>query len=122
MTESARTRLSVEVAYALPDEQFVVSIEVSRGATVRDVLDIVRNRAPFAGLDLDRMPVGIFGTRVEHAHVLRDGDRVELYRELRADAKTQRRLRAAAAQEPGSDGSPSAPDVTASLGRKSPVR
>jgi putative ubiquitin-RnfH superfamily antitoxin RatB of RatAB toxin-antitoxin module len=41
-----------------------------------------------AGRDL---PLGIYGRRVESAQVLRDGDRVEIYRPLRVDPREARR-------------------------------
>jgi hypothetical protein len=45
-------------------------------------------------IDVATVPVGIFGRRVERDRILTDGDRVEIYRPLVADAKEARRRRA----------------------------
>ncbi len=52
--------------------------------------------AAFDGLNLDRMPVGVYGERVDRDRLLRAGDRIELYRPLLLDPKQARRQRALA--------------------------
>ena len=86
--------LRVWVAVALPDSQEVVELELADGAIVADALAAARvaERHP----ELASAPVGIWSRRVAREERLRDGDRVEVYRELRADAKAQRRERARA--------------------------
>ncbi|HEX6832511.1 MAG TPA: RnfH family protein [Rudaea sp.] len=85
----------VEVAFAEPDHQVLRRIEVPAGSTA---LDAVRA----AGLaERVAMPplasnLGIFSRPVEPQTVLRDGDRVEIYRPLKADPKESRRRRAQA--------------------------
>ena len=88
------TPLAVEVAYALPEQQWVVPLSLPAGATVADALAAVAQRKPFAELLLDQLAVGIFGEVVTHTQVLQANDRVELYRPLHQDPKTARRLRA----------------------------
>ena len=90
MTESA---IAIEVAYALPERQYLVSLELPPGATVAQALAAVAARAPFDQLDLDTAPVGIFGDRVDRGQVLRTGDRVEIYRPLHIDPREARRRR-----------------------------
>jgi hypothetical protein len=82
--------MRVEVVSALPGGQQVRRITLADGATVRDAL-----RA--AGMPED-LPAGIFGRVVAPGTLLRDGDRVELYRPLAADPKAMRRRRAALKQ------------------------
>ncbi len=65
------------------------------GATVADALDAVADREPFSGLDLDQVPVGVFGEVAVRSQALQAFDRVELYRPLHQDPKAARRLRAA---------------------------
>ena len=86
--------LRVCVVAALPEGQDVIELELPDGAAVADALRAARiaERHP----QLADAPVGIWARRVDRDEKLRDGDRVEVYRELRADAKSQRRERARA--------------------------
>lgn len=91
--------LAVEVAYALPDRQRILTIEVTPGTTA---LGAVRQSAieqEFPGLVVDDTSVlGIFGQAVPASQVLANGDRVEIYRPLLIDPKEVRRARAAKAK------------------------
>ncbi|MGQ0657190.1 MAG: RnfH family protein [Chromatiales bacterium] len=84
----------VEVVYALPAEQFVQRVRISRGATVRDAIERsgVLERRPEIALDVHR--VGVFGRLCALDDTLEAGDRVEIYRSLLADPKEARRRRA----------------------------
>ncbi len=88
-------RIEVEVAYARPDEQVLLTLRVPRGATVGDALEASGLLKRFPEIDLARNKVGIFGRLTSLAHTLREGDRVEVYRPLIADPKEVRRRRAA---------------------------
>lgn len=79
-------RLRVEVVRALPERLERVVLELEEGATVRSALAA-------AGWPW-RHAVGIFGRRATPDDLLADGDRVEVYRPLRADPKEARRRRA----------------------------
>jgi len=79
-------RLRIEVVRARPERQETVALELEQGATVRAAL-----RA--AGMPLNQ-PVGIHGRRVALDARLADGDRVEIYRPLRAEPQDARRQRA----------------------------
>jgi putative ubiquitin-RnfH superfamily antitoxin RatB of RatAB toxin-antitoxin module len=79
-------RLRIEVVRARPERQETIALELEQGATVRMAL-----RA--AGMPLDQ-PVGIYGRRVALDARLADGDRVEIYRPLRAEPRDARRQRA----------------------------
>ena len=84
--------LRVWVAVALADRQEVFEVELPEGATVADALAAARLAERFP--ELARAPVGIWSRPCGREHRVRDGARVEVYRELRADAKAQRRARA----------------------------
>ena len=86
--------LEVEVAYALPRRQHVVTVALPPGATVADALRAVADRPPFNELDLESVPVGVFGDRVPRDRRLQPHDRVEIYRPLRIDPREARRRRA----------------------------
>ena len=87
--------IHVEVAYALPDRQLVVAVEVPAGTTAIEAVRLSGIEEQFAGIDLDGNPLGVFGKRVKPGHVLGQGDRVEIYRPLKADPKVVRRELAA---------------------------
>ena len=85
----------VEVAYALPDAQQLVELSLPDGATVADALARVSVVPGYAGIDLERVSVGVYGTVVaDRSQRLSEGDRVEIYRPLTVDPMTARRLRA----------------------------
>ncbi len=89
--------IQVEVAYALPDEQFLRSLRVPAGTTVADAIERSGIRERFPDVDPGgRNKVGIFGKITRMTQVLREGDRVEIYRPLIADPKEIRKQRAAA--------------------------
>ena len=83
--------IAVEVAYALPGEQVVVALQLPAGATVREAIVRSQLSQRFA---IDGAPVGVFGRVVPMETVLRDGDRVEIYRKLAVDPTQARRDRA----------------------------
>ena len=85
----------VEVVYALPDRQELLTVRVKPGATVREAVEASGILTMFPGIDLASNQVGIFGKMVAQERVLQEGDRVEIYRPLKADPKEVRRLRAA---------------------------
>lgn len=84
----------VSVVYAMPARQFVRELELPAGATVADAIggsDIVA----LAGIPAEDLAhIGIFGHPVDRDRILRDGDRVEIYRPLQVDPKEARRRRA----------------------------
>ena len=86
--------LRVYVAVALPDRQEVIELEVPRGTTAGGAVAAARVAQRFPELDLARARLGIWSRPCEAATVLKDGDRVEVYRPLRADPKERRRERA----------------------------
>jgi len=88
------TAVRVEVVYATPDRQELVSLELKAGSTVADAIERSGLAESFAGFEVDSPVVGIFSRKVELDRVLCDGDRVEIYRPLLADPKEVRRQRA----------------------------
>ena len=88
--------MRVEVAYAAAGRQVLVALDVDEGATVEVVLRQAADDAAFEGLNLSRMPVGVYGKQVDRSRLLRPGDRIELYRPLLLDPKEARRRRALA--------------------------
>ena len=85
----------VEVAYALPQKQEVLSLKIRSGAVVSEAIDRSGILRDFPEIDLASAKVGIYGKLVKLDAVLRDKDRIEIYRPLIADPKEIRRKRAA---------------------------
>ncbi|MGB0867124.1 MAG: RnfH family protein [Granulosicoccaceae bacterium] len=86
--------MRVEVAYATPQQQRIVELDVVAGCTARQAALQSALDQHFESLSLADNPLGIFGKRASDDQVLQEGDRVELYRPLLIDPKEARRLRA----------------------------
>src|SRR5688572_2940506 len=93
--------LSVEVVFALPDRQELVTVTVDEGATVADAIARSSVGASFPEWNLEDCAVGIWGRPVGRDQRLRDGDRVELYRPLKLDPREARRTLAAQGRSMG---------------------
>jgi putative ubiquitin-RnfH superfamily antitoxin RatB of RatAB toxin-antitoxin module len=96
---SNEEKIRVEVAYALPHKQALLEIQVAAGTTVLEAAQQSGIADKFDGVDLENAKFGIFGQVVAPRQVLRDGDRVEIYRPLIADPKEVRKARAERAKE-----------------------
>ena len=87
--------IEVEVVYAREDVQTVVQLRVPQGTTVRRAIENSGVLDEFSDIDLACDAVGVYGAVCELDDSLVAGDRVEIYRPLRADPKIARRRRAA---------------------------
>jgi len=86
------SELSIEVVYALPGRQVLRRVALPEGSTAGDAIRASGLPGEFPEIDPAR--AGIYGKPVPLDAILRDRDRVELYRPLRADPKEVRRARA----------------------------
>jgi putative ubiquitin-RnfH superfamily antitoxin RatB of RatAB toxin-antitoxin module len=94
--------IAVEVVYALPDRQKIIPLLVEPGTTAYQAVLKSGIAQFFPELDLESAPLGIFGQTLgtkglapAKQYALQAGDRVEIYRPLKADPKEARRRRAA---------------------------
>lgn len=94
MTQTLTIR--VEIAYALPHKQALVSLDLPAGTKLEHAIQQSGVLSQFPEIDLAKNKVGIFSKLVSLDTVLRDRDRVEIYRPLIADPKEVRRQRASA--------------------------
>jgi putative ubiquitin-RnfH superfamily antitoxin RatB of RatAB toxin-antitoxin module len=92
-------RIVVEVAYALPDKQAIIELEVPEGTTAIEAARQSGITQKFEDIDLDNAKLGIYARVISPSQVLHEGDRVEIYRPLIADPKEVRKARAARAKE-----------------------
>jgi uncharacterized protein len=87
-------KINIEVIYALPNEQILLKRSVSAGTTVAGAIHACGVLDKHPEIDLDKNRLGIFGRLTKADAVLRDKDRIEIYRSLIADPKEVRRKRA----------------------------
>lgn len=88
--------MKIEVVFAKPHEQKIIELELVDGSTVEDAVRASGLCAKYPEIKIGETPVGIYAERVQYETVLRDGDRVEIYRPLEVDPMEARRLRASA--------------------------
>jgi hypothetical protein len=87
--------IHIEVAYARPERQEVVHLTLPAGCTIRQAIESSGLLQNHADIDLAKAKVGIYSKLARLDTVLREKDRVEIYRPLIADPKEVRKQRAA---------------------------
>ncbi|WP_374512104.1 RnfH family protein [Niveibacterium sp.] len=90
MTDS----IHVEVLYAHTHKADLVRVNLPQGSTLQQALEASGLLQKHPEIDLSTNKVGVFGKLCKADTVLRDRDRVEVYRPLIADPKEVRRKRA----------------------------
>jgi len=91
----------IEVAFALPHRQSLLSVSVPVDATVRQAIESSGILRMYPEIDLAQHKVGIWSRTVRLEDTLNSGDRIEIYRPLIADPKDMRKRRADKAKEEG---------------------
>ena len=86
--------IPVEVTYAKPDKQVIIPVQVKPGTTLIEAVRLSGILEHFPEIDLSQNKFGIFSKISPPETVLREKDRVEIYRPLIADPKDSRRKRA----------------------------
>ena len=92
-------QIEIEVVYGLANKQKLISLSVAQGTTVREGALLSGLDNEFPGLDISESKLGIFGKAVRNPDVelLKEGDRIEIYRPLLIDPRAARANRAAKA-------------------------
>lgn len=89
--------IRVEVAYALPHDQKIVAVQVEEDCSAYDV--VIRSGIVelYPEINPETIPMGIFGKAIRNPMetIMKEGQRIELYRPLIADPKEARAKRAA---------------------------
>jgi uncharacterized protein len=101
MESSMSELIAVEVAYALPERQSLLTVSVVKHCTVQQAIEQSGILQQFPEIDLDVQKVGIWSRPVKLDDIVKEGERVEIYRPLIADPKDLRRRRAEKAKEEG---------------------
>lgn len=94
-------QVAVEVAFALPERQTLLSLSVPLGSTVQQAIEMSGILSSYPEIKLDVNKVGIWSRTVKLDEMVKNGDRIEIYRPLIADPKDMRRRRAEKAKEEG---------------------
>jgi hypothetical protein len=94
--------LSIDVCYALPDQQTLISLQLPRGATLEQAIGASGMLERHPEIDLTKQKVGVFGKLKPLDAVLADHDRVEIYRPLIVDPKLARQRRVEKTRKDGS--------------------
>ncbi|QIT55218.1 RnfH family protein [Aquisalimonas sp. 2447] len=94
MADHSAESILIQVAYARPERQLVVDVEVPPDTSAREAVRHSGMAREFPEIDPEEAPLGVYGRAVEGDHVLRAGDRVEIYRPLEIDPREARRQRA----------------------------
>jgi len=89
--------IDVEVAYALPNKQQIIALQVPENCTIFDAAERSGIVEKFPEINLSSAKMGIFGKAIPKPKeaIIKNGDRVEIYRPLIADPKEVRKQRAA---------------------------
>ena len=100
-TETKSSMITVEVAYALPEKQTLLSLSVPAGTTALEAVEQSGILKTYPKIDVNSDKMGIFsqvlgtkGLDEPAAYKMRERDRIEIYRPLIADPKEVRRRRA----------------------------
>ncbi len=86
--------LSIEVAYAKPEEQVILTLQVSTGTTLGEAIRQSGILQRFPEIDLQQQAIGVFSQPRKLTDGVEEGDRIEIYRPLLIDPKEARRLKA----------------------------
>jgi uncharacterized protein len=96
--------IEVEVAYARPDRQLILKLELPAGTTAIEAVRLSGIEEQFPEIELGKNRLGIFGKLCKNDRSLNAGDRVEIYRPLLVDPRAARRELAAAGKSMGRAG------------------
>ena len=96
--------IEVEVAYARPERQLILKVEVPAGTTAIEAARLSGIEEQFPEIRLGQDRLGVFGKLCKDDRVLHPGDRVEIYRPLLVDPRAARRELAAAGKSMGRAG------------------
>jgi putative ubiquitin-RnfH superfamily antitoxin RatB of RatAB toxin-antitoxin module len=94
-------KISIEVAFALPDKQTLLAVDVNADATIEQAVEASGILDIHPEINLKENKVGIWSRMVKLKDAVKAGDRIEIYRPLIADPKEVRKRRAEKAKEEG---------------------
>ena len=93
VNEKITEMIDAQICFAFQQNVTVIELRLCCGSTISDAIDISQISKKHHEIDIDNCKVGIFGKLKALNTVLRQGDRVEIYRPLTADPMEARRRR-----------------------------
>ncbi|WP_371194508.1 RnfH family protein [Glaciecola sp. SC05] len=94
-------QLSIEITYGLPHKQSLISLSIKPDTTVEQAIEQSGILQIYQDIDLTQNKVGIWNRTCKLQDIVKDGDRIEIYRPLIADPREIRKLRAQKAVDEG---------------------
>jgi putative ubiquitin-RnfH superfamily antitoxin RatB of RatAB toxin-antitoxin module len=85
--------MNVGVCYAEADRQTWLRLEIPDGSTVQQAIELSGLLKQYPHIDLQTQKVGVFGKLAKLDSPVKDGDRVEIYRQITADPAQVKRRR-----------------------------
>lgn len=98
---SVQEQLAIEVVYGTPIRQEIISCFVEPNTTLEQAILASGIVEEFPEIDLTVNNVGIWNRAAKLTDIVKDLDRIEIYRPLLADPKEVRKRRAEKAKEEG---------------------
>ncbi|CAL4321282.1 RnfH family protein [Buchnera aphidicola] len=86
-------KISVTIIYARANHQFIHKVDIIMGSTVREAIIYSNVLNIFKEISLYKNKIGIYNKIVKLKHVVKNEDRIEIYRDLIIDPKERRRNR-----------------------------
>ena len=85
--------IHVEVAYATPEKQEIIPLKLTKETSVYEAFIQSKLNNIFPEIKIETAVMGIFGKVIKRHkdHLLKDGDRVEIYRPLVATPRKSRK-------------------------------
>jgi len=83
--------INIEIAYVNEQEQYLKELEIPEGFTIEQVIKLSGILEIFPEINLNKThKIGIFGKLCDKDTVLKQGNRIEIYRPLRIDTMVRR--------------------------------
>lgn len=86
--------INIEIVYAEPKRQIIIPLQIENPCTAMQAIELSKISDQIPELKSIQLKIGIYGKRIELNDLIKDGDRIEIYRELVIDPKQARLLRA----------------------------
>jgi len=85
--------MNVGVCYAEADRQLWMRLEVPDNSTIEETINLSGVLKRYPEINLESQKVGIFGKIAQLDTTVKEGDRVEIYRQITVDPQTVQRRR-----------------------------
>lgn len=84
----------IQVSYVTPQNQVLITLMVPDGTTIQQAIEMSGIKREIESKDWDQLKVGIYSKIKKLDTILKEHDRIEIYRALLVDPMVARRARA----------------------------